>query len=461
MIRNERQYKVTQGERDRLLAELDQVKETTAPRWVVDATRSALTSQVLQMEGELSEYEAIRSGQVAAVSEVADLAELPRELVRARIAARLTQRELADRLGLREQQIQRYEANDYAGASISRLEEVMRALGVTFRGEIALPSDGSGGAALRRNLAELGIGRTTLNRRFFGTENGTMPTSGWMNAAARAARVFKADIDDVVVGRIPVLTNAGAFRASKSANRYAVNGYARYAEYLAELLVRACTVDYRPLPDGIQLREQLGDQLAQNPLESLTRVCWEHGVPVLPLSDPGTFYGACWRIEARPVIALKHGMRSPDRWAFLLAHEIDHARNPSDDPVLEADIDARDWRELPSEQAADEFASELLLGATAEAMLHVAVDQAGGDVARLKSALPAVAAAGGVSIGLLADYAASRVAEQGINWWPTANRLHSSDQDAWALCRSILFDYLDFSRLDTLDREILIDGIGL
>ena len=48
------------------------------------------------------------------------------------------------------------------------------------------------------------------------------------------------------------------------------------------------------------------------------RTCWQHGVPVLPLADPGAFYGACWHIDGRPVIALKHGMRSPDRWAFLL-----------------------------------------------------------------------------------------------------------------------------------------------
>lgn len=461
MIRNERQYRVTLSERDRLLAELDKVKQGAAPGWVLDATRNALTSQVLEIDGELSEYEALRSGAVAAVSEVTDLADLPRTLVRARIAARLTQRDLAERLGLREQQIQRYEANDYAGASINRLEEVMEALGVTFRGEVTLPSSETSGAALRRNLTELGIGKETLTRRFFGAEIGTTPASGWMNAAARAARIFKADINDVVAGRVPAMTNVGAFRASKAANRQTVNGYARYAQYLAELLARACTVDYHPLPDQAELRTQLADQLGDRPLAALTRLCWEHGIPVLPLSDPGTFYGACWHIEDRPVIALKHGVRSPDRWAFLLAHEIHHAGNPSDEPVLEADLDARDWRDLPSERAADDFASELLLGEIAEAMLHVAVEQAGGDVARLKSVLPAVAAAGDVSVGVLADYAATRIGAQGINWWPTANRLHPTDQDAWAVCRSILFEYIDFSRLDGLDREILIDGIGI
>ncbi|MER7609739.1 XRE family transcriptional regulator [Nocardioides sp. NPDC127503] len=461
MIRNERQYRVTQSERDRLLTELDQLPQASAPDWVVKATRDALTSQVLEMDGELTEYEALRSGSIAAVSEVTNLAELPHTLIRARIAAQLTQRDLAERLGLREQQIQRYEANDYSGASLNRLEEIMQALGVTFQGEVTLPSTGGGGAALRRNLTDLGISKETLSRRIFGTEVGTSPGGGWMNAAARAARIFKADISEVVAGQIPALANAGAFRASSAANVQAVNGYARYAQYLGELLVQACKTDYQPLPELAELRAELSGPLADQPLATLTRLCWEHGIPVLPLSDPGTFYGACWHIEDRPVVALKHGVRSPDRWAFLLAHEMDHANNPSDEAVIEADVDAHDWRKLPSERAADDFASELLLGDTAEAMLHVALDQAGRDVARLKSVLPAVAAAGEVSVGVLADYAATRIGAEGFNWWPAANALHPADQDAWVVCRSILFEYVDFSRLDSLDREILIDGIGI
>lgn len=462
MIRNDRQYGVTKRQRGQLLAQLDELRsDDQTPAWVLSATQQAITGQILDLDTEIAEYDALRSGAGAGINELNDLAALPHALVRARIAAGLTQRDLAERLGMREQQIQRYEANEYAGASLKRLEEVMAALDLTFRGEMTLPSAVGGGTALRRNLSDLGIARSTINRRFFGAESGVAPTSGWMNAAARAARVFKADIEDVIGGRIPLTANAGAFRASAVVNRQAVNGYAHYAAYLAELLVRCSTVEYRALPDLAVARDELGDKLRTNPLEALTRWTWEHGVPVLPLSDPGTFYGGCWQIDERPAIALKHGFRSPDRWAFLLGHEIEHARHPSDSAILESDLDAREWRELPEEEAADDFASELLLGDAAEAMLRVAIDRADGNIARLKTVLPAVAAAGNVSIGLLADYAANRLSSQGINWWPTATTLHESTVDAWSICRSVLFDYIDLSRLDTLDREILIDGIGL
>jgi transcriptional regulator with XRE-family HTH domain len=60
---------------------------------------------------------------------------LPRTLIQARIAAGLSQKELARRLGLKEQQIQRYEATDYASAKLSRLRAVMHALGIELRME--------------------------------------------------------------------------------------------------------------------------------------------------------------------------------------------------------------------------------------------------------------------------------------------------------------------------------------
>ena len=56
------------------------------------------------------------------------LNDLPQALIRARIASGLSQRELAMRLGLKEQQIQRYEATKYASASLSRVIEVAQAI---------------------------------------------------------------------------------------------------------------------------------------------------------------------------------------------------------------------------------------------------------------------------------------------------------------------------------------------
>ena len=51
----------------------------------------------------------------------------------ARIAAGLTQEDLAGRLGVKPQQIQRYEASDYQTASFARLLEIARVLNLRVR----------------------------------------------------------------------------------------------------------------------------------------------------------------------------------------------------------------------------------------------------------------------------------------------------------------------------------------
>jgi transcriptional regulator with XRE-family HTH domain len=53
---------------------------------------------------------------------------IPRDLIRARIAAGLSQRELAERLDMPEQQIQRYEAREYESVSLALIFEVAKVL---------------------------------------------------------------------------------------------------------------------------------------------------------------------------------------------------------------------------------------------------------------------------------------------------------------------------------------------
>lgn len=131
MIANERQYRTAKLEAERFeeaIAVSDLENSGTHPR-LRQAMREGLESELHQLREQIAEYEALRGGQVREI-EVRSLDELPDALIRARIAAGLTQRELAERLGLPEQQVQRYEATRYAGASLTRIQEVTRALGI-------------------------------------------------------------------------------------------------------------------------------------------------------------------------------------------------------------------------------------------------------------------------------------------------------------------------------------------
>jgi len=71
----------------------------------------ALEEQIQVMYGEIREYENLKDGKAGIKIDL--LSELPIALIKARISAGMTQGELADTIGIKEQQIQRYEANHY------------------------------------------------------------------------------------------------------------------------------------------------------------------------------------------------------------------------------------------------------------------------------------------------------------------------------------------------------------
>ncbi len=131
MITNERQYRITKAALKRFEAGLVALKASgpgsdVHPR-IHEAMIEANESQRDELCEELERYDDLRSGRVAQRT-LHSLLELPIALIEARIAARLTQRELAKRLGVPEQQVQRWEANSYSGVAIERLQEIADAL---------------------------------------------------------------------------------------------------------------------------------------------------------------------------------------------------------------------------------------------------------------------------------------------------------------------------------------------
>jgi ribosome-binding protein aMBF1 (putative translation factor) len=147
MIANDLQYRVTRTaarEFEEALARLDETEGHRSPEMRA-LMREAMESQLADLRQQLADYDALRTGQIQ-VLELDSLAQLPEALIRARIAAGLTQKELAKRLGLREQQVQRYEATRYSGAGLTRLQHVADALGVRIRERVVLPTASVGAA---------------------------------------------------------------------------------------------------------------------------------------------------------------------------------------------------------------------------------------------------------------------------------------------------------------------------
>ncbi len=143
MITNQREYRITKSwlarfEKELVANETRELspREDPSMRQVV---HDAIASEIETLRRQIDHYEQLRNGHITS-REITSLRELPSALIEARIAARLTQRQLAERIGVAEQQIQRWEANDYSGVNLDRLQSIADALGVQIHETITYSS---------------------------------------------------------------------------------------------------------------------------------------------------------------------------------------------------------------------------------------------------------------------------------------------------------------------------------
>ena len=143
MIKNERQYKITRSRADELRNTLGELQRTPLPHGLQPEMRElqleALRGTLGHIQAELADYDALHD---ATLIEAIGIEQLPTSLIQARIACGLTQRQLAERIGLQEQAIQRYEAADYSGVSFARLVEIAGALELTIHYAVRLNEAG-------------------------------------------------------------------------------------------------------------------------------------------------------------------------------------------------------------------------------------------------------------------------------------------------------------------------------
>lgn len=146
ILQNQRQYRDTKAELARfeegLIAhdarDRHDLPPNTDPR-MPQIMHDAIASWIETLREQIDHYEKLRDGQITS-REITSLHELPTALIEARIAARLTQRQLAERIGVAEQQIQRWEANGYSGVNLDRLQSIADALSVQIRETITYSS---------------------------------------------------------------------------------------------------------------------------------------------------------------------------------------------------------------------------------------------------------------------------------------------------------------------------------
>ena len=479
MIKNERQYRITKAQIERFEGALNAPRESpkhdalsdTHPL-LVKAQREGLESQVEELRVLVKEYDALRSGE-RSVLEVHSFDELPNALIQARIAAQLSQKELGERLGLKEQQIQQYESTGYSSASLERINEVIQALEIVVREEVFLPTADLSVSRLLKRLQAAGLDRDFVVKRLIPSSVVARLESAGKNASrnlvlqatSSVARIFgwsmtsllgadkSLDLNMAAVG-------GGRFKIPATASEQRFNAYTVYAHILSLLTLEATNkLQRKPIPsDPEEVRHEIISEFGSITFETVLRYVWSHGIPVLPLRDAGGFHGACWRQEGRNVIVLKQTTKSVARWLFDLLHELWHTSEDPDDAelsVVEEPEAALSRRDSDEEQAASQFAGEVILEGRAEELVQLCLEQANSDVKLIKSTLPKVARAQGVSVASLANYMAFRLSMSGYNWWGSATNLQDESEGPWHVAREVFFEHTDLSVLNEFDRNLL------
>jgi HTH-type transcriptional regulator/antitoxin HigA len=101
---------------------------------VAPARRDALRAEGQRLQEEIAAYEKLQASQSGEDIATDDLGILP---ILGRIARRLSQRELGDRLGISEQQVQRYESDRYSSIGLARYKQVLSVLGIDLQSKLA------------------------------------------------------------------------------------------------------------------------------------------------------------------------------------------------------------------------------------------------------------------------------------------------------------------------------------
>lgn len=485
MITNERQERITKSEIRKFEAALAALN---ARELEADSNDEefrliqidALSSQLNDLRGDVAAYEALKA-QKLPVLELDSIDQLPEALIAARIASGLTQEQLSKKVGVHEQQIQRYEATRYSSASWARLKEVARALDVGVREDVLLPVPSAGPATFLRRLEEVGVEREIVLRRILSPQiaaelesfddksNGQGAVT--MQAASSVAKVLGLH-PSVLLGTDPIYLNAAAVGAARfsvraNANERRLMAYTVYAHYLARIVINA-TPDLEPrhLPiDPVEFRSQVADIYGEFGFEQVLRFAWDLGIAVLPLSDPGAFQGALWRIGGRNIIVLKRRAEFVSRSLIDLLHELRHAGEQPDLPefsVIEEGESLRDRKKSKGERRAVHFAVASALSGREEELAASCYQEAAYRVERLTSVVPRIAIREAIDVGVLADYLAYRLAfeQPPVDWWGAATNLQPRAVAPWNTARRILLERTDLSRVTSFDRELLTRALS-
>lgn len=142
MIKNPRQLAFAESQLKRIEEKLKDIisKKGDLSEIEYKLHHSAIASKYEDIYKEIEEYKSLKNGRLKAIS-ISSFDEIPQALIKTRMAKGISQKKLAEKLGIQQQQVQRYESTDYESAKFSRIQDVCEALEIQFSFECIILAD--------------------------------------------------------------------------------------------------------------------------------------------------------------------------------------------------------------------------------------------------------------------------------------------------------------------------------
>ncbi|WP_121118403.1 XRE family transcriptional regulator [Croceibacterium ferulae] len=367
MIKNEREYRSTRKSLagyETSLSKFDLLKliASGVDPVIAHAQKASYERQAKDLREQLVAYERRRQSGDEPI-EIEGLPELGRALVEARIAAGLTQRELANVAGVQEQQIQKYEKELYESASLRRVAEMGRAIGVRFTATVSVER--------QKEAVEQGLPEDLTLADF---PFAMMNSRGWFDTRIDLRRTSPAERSRVLADffhRAPSEISVALHRKT--------NGEISTARRAALLAWQARVLSHARRKIGLarQFSPPSAEDTAQiaklsavpNGIESAFQLLLQHGIIVVvePHLPKTKLDGAAMSLDGRyGVIGITARHDRVDNFWFVLLHELGHLVRHWPRVLYGAILDenAGESNDEVLESEADEFAENAIIPRT-------------------------------------------------------------------------------------------------
>lgn len=130
MIKNEKQYKIS---RKKLLTLQEEITHLQTPVHSLSPAKQLILASMIDMkallEKDIAAYENLISHNISILTS-RNIADLPNLIIEYKIASGMTQKEFSEKIGMKEQQLQRYEAEGFSSISFKNLLRIIETIGL-------------------------------------------------------------------------------------------------------------------------------------------------------------------------------------------------------------------------------------------------------------------------------------------------------------------------------------------